>query len=127
VKRAAERGFTLVEILVAIVVLGIGLLVLAGGSVAVTQSLTGSGLASVASARAQGKLDELRSIAASTNPWCGSANFAGSAAPQTFGKLTLSWTINPSSGAERIVRVITSYSLPAGKTRTDTLRGIVGC
>jgi len=123
----SERGLTLVEILVAIVILGIGLLILAGGSVAVTQNLTGSGLASVASARAQGKLDELRSIGASTNPWCGSANFAGSAAPQTFGKITLSWTINPSSGAERIVRVITSYQLPGGRTRTDTLRGIVGC
>ena len=123
----SERGLTLIELLVSIVILGIGLLVLAGGSVAVTQNLTSSGLASVASARAQAKLDELRTIGASTNPWCGSANFAGSAAPQTFGKITLSWTINPNSGAERIVRVITSYALPGGKTRTDTLRGIVGC
>jgi prepilin-type N-terminal cleavage/methylation domain-containing protein len=122
----SERGLTLIEILVAIVILGIGLLVLAGGSVAVTQNLTGSGLSSVASARAQAKLDELRSIGASTSPWCGSANFAGSAAPQTFGKITLSWTIT-ASGAERIVRVITAYQLPGGKTRTDTLRGIVGC
>lgn len=125
--RQSERGLTLIEILVAIVILGIGLLVLAGGSVAVTQNLTGSGLSSVASARAQAKLDELRTIGASTNPWCGSVNFAGSAAPQTFGKITLSWTINPDIGAERMVRVITSYQLPGGLTRTDTLRGIVGC
>ena len=126
-KFSGERGMTLVEIIVAIVILGIGLLVLAGGSVAVTQNLTTSGLASVATARAQAKLDEIRGIAASTTPWCGSANFIGSAAPVTFGKITLNWTINPSSGAERIVRVITQYALPAGRTHTDTLRGIIGC
>ncbi len=125
--KQSERGLTLIEILVAIVILGIGLLVLAGGSVAVTQNLTGSGLSSVASARAQAKLDELRTIGASTNPWCGSANFTGSVAAQTFGKITLSWTITPNAGAERVVRVITSYTLPGGRTRTDTLRGIVGC
>jgi prepilin-type N-terminal cleavage/methylation domain-containing protein len=121
-----ERGLTLVEIIVSIVILAIGLLVLAGGSIVVTRDLTGSGLATVATARAQAKLDELRTIAASTEPHCSSANFANSVSAQTINKITLSWEIT-TSGLQKLVRVRTSYRLPQGRTHVDTLRAIIGC
>ena len=122
-----EQGLTLVELMVAVVILAIGLLMLAGGALAVTKNLTGSGLATVATARAQAKLDELRAIAASTTPNCISANFDDSGASITISKITLSWTINPKAGSERLVRVVTSYALPGGRSHTDTLRGVIGC
>ena len=126
--RASERGMTLVEILVSIVILAIGLLVLAGGSVVVTRNLTSSRLAMLATARAEAKLDELRAIGASTVPSCGSANFASSVSPQTIGKITLSWTIEPTTGAERQVRVRTEYLLPSGRgLKIDTLKAEIGC
>ena len=125
-KRLSERGLTVVEILVAIVILAIGLLVLAGGSIVVTRDLTRSGLATVATARAQAKLDELRAIAASTEPHCISADFANSVSPQTINKITLSWEIS-TSGLQKLVRIRTQYALPAGRTHVDTLRAIIGC
>ena len=116
---SSERGMTVVEILVAIVILAIGLLVLAGGSVVVTRNLTRGRLA---------KLDELRAIGASTVPNCGSVNFASSVSAQTFGKITLSWTITPTTGAEREVRVRTQYLLPSGRgLKIDTLKAEIGC
>ncbi|HEY9383388.1 MAG TPA: type II secretion system protein [Gemmatimonadales bacterium] len=125
--KQSERGLTVVEILVALVILGIGLLVLAGGSVVVTRDLTRSGLATVANARAQAKLDELMTTAGATEPRCGSANFASSVSATTINKITLSWTITPNAGAQRTVRIITSYQLPGNRQHTDTLRALIGC
>ena len=124
---ASERGFTVVEILVAIVILGIGLLVLAGGSVVVTRNLTRSRLEMLATARAEAKLDELRAIGASTVPSCTDANFASSVSSQTIGKITLSWTVD-AAGAERQVRVRTQFLLPSGRgVKVDTLKAEIGC
>jgi len=123
----SERGLTVVEVLVALVILGIGLLVLAGGSVVVTRDLTRSGLATVGNARAQAKLDELMTTAASTPLRCASANFASSVAATTINKITLSWTVTPASGAQRTVQVITSYRLPGNRSHTDTLRAYIAC
>ena len=125
-KAMNERGLTVVEIIVAIVILAIGLLVLAGGALVVTQDLTRSGLQTQASQIGQAKLDELRTYAAGTEPRCISAKFASSASPVTVGKVTLSWTVG-ASGSQRVVRVRTQYALPAGRSRTDTLRSYIGC
>jgi prepilin-type N-terminal cleavage/methylation domain-containing protein len=124
--RQAERGLTVVEVLVALVILGIGLLVLAGGSVVVTRDLTRSGLATVANARAQAKLDELMTTAASTPVRCAAANFASSVSATTINKITLSWVVS-GSGGQRTVQVITSYKLPGNRSHTDTLRAYIAC
>ncbi len=123
----SERGLTVVEILVALVILGIGLLVLAGGSVVVTRDLTRSGLATVSNARAQAKLDELMAVAASTSPRCGSANFVSSVSATTINKITLSWNITPVAGAQRTISVYTSYRLPGNRSHADTLTALIGC
>lgn len=125
--KASEQGLTIVEILVAVVILATGLLMLAGGSMVVTRDLTRSGLETVATARAAAKLDELRTLAASTSPACGSANFTSSTSATTIDKISFTWTITPSFGAQRTVRVITSYALPGNRARTDTLQALIGC
>jgi prepilin-type N-terminal cleavage/methylation domain-containing protein len=121
-----EGGFTLVEVLVAVAVLSIGSLVLAGGLLFVTRDLTRSRLQSVASNMAQAKLDELRTRAMATSPYCLAGGFSSSAAAVTANRVTMSWVV-PTSGASRTIRVITSYRLAAGRARADTLAGSVSC
>ncbi|HEU5219420.1 MAG TPA: type II secretion system protein [Gemmatimonadales bacterium] len=134
---SSERGLTLIELLVAIVILGIGLMLLAGGSLVVTRDLTRSSRATVATGQAQAKLDELMVLAASTSTRCTATSFASSSSPVVSNKVTLSWDV-PLSGTQRMVSVITSYQLPASGSvsdspntvngiHTDTLRAMIGC
>jgi prepilin-type N-terminal cleavage/methylation domain-containing protein len=126
-KLSSERGMTVVEIMVSVVILAIGLLVLAGGALVVTRNLTRSRLSMLATARAEAKLDELRAIGASTVPNCTDPNFASSVSAQTIGKITLSWTVT-NSGAEREARVRTAFRLPQGRgTKVDTLKATIAC
>jgi len=125
--RNSERGMTLIEILVSIVILAIGLLMLAGGSLVVTRNLTSSRLEMLATARAEAQLDELRAIAASTPVRCTSVDFATSAAPLTIGPITLSWRVD-AGGSDRTVRIRTRYRLPGGRSQgDDTLTAVIGC
>jgi prepilin-type N-terminal cleavage/methylation domain-containing protein len=118
-------GFTLVEVLVSVVILAIGSLMLASGSLFVTRELVRTRGQTAAQAMAQAKSDELRALAASTNPACASASFIGGSAAATNG-VTMSWSIT-GSGSQRTVAVISSYKLGRNKTHTDTLTSFVPC
>ena len=123
---SSERGLTLVELMVAIVILGIGLMLLAGGSLVVTRDLVRSNRSTLATGQAQAKLDELMVLAASTTTRCSSANFASSTAAVTLNNVTLSWVV-PVSGTQRMVNIITTYKLPVNGSHADTLRAMIGC
>lgn len=122
----SERGFSLVEMLVAVTVLSIGMLMLAGGSLFVTRDLVRSRQATVATAMAQARLDDLRARAASTSPACTSSQFASSTAATVGNGVSLSWVV-PTTGPTRTVRVIAAYRLAAGRAHTDTLSGVIAC
>lgn len=122
----SERGFTLVELLVAIVVLATGVLALAGGSLFVTRDLYRSRMATLAGGRAQAKADELLTYAAATSPRCTSANFVSSSTALTSNAIATWWVV-PNSGALRTVRVMTGYRLAAGHIKVDTLMAQVAC
>lgn len=57
-----RRGVTLIELMVAMIVLSVALLGLAGVSGAVTRQLAGGGLQTLAATMAQSRLDSLSSI-----------------------------------------------------------------
>jgi prepilin-type N-terminal cleavage/methylation domain-containing protein len=126
VRLGDRTGFSLVEMMVALVILTVGVLLLAGGSVFVTRDLLRSRQATLAVALAQARLDDLRARAASTSPPCLSGEFASSAAPALVDGVTLSWTVEQ-AGNLRWIRVVASYPLGAGRVRADTLLGSVGC
>ena len=126
VKPRDDRGFSLVEVLVSVVILSIGTLMLAGGSLFVTRDLVRARGQTDAAALAQSKADELRALAASTASVCTATGFASSSSASTVGKLTLSWVV-PTSGSQRVVRVITSYKVGRNRTHTDTLATAVPC
>lgn len=63
-RRRKSHGFTLIEILVALVILGVSLLALAGLMVTTTRNNASAGQVTEAATLAQDKLEELRAI-----PW----------------------------------------------------------
>jgi prepilin-type N-terminal cleavage/methylation domain-containing protein len=119
-------GFTLIEVLVAIVILAIGLLAMAATSGAITTTLTGSRVATTATQRSNQIMEQLRLAARSTTIPCTSGAFVSSATATVVQGVTLTWTV-PGTGALRRVQVIATYPVGRGRTRTDTLVTMIGC
>lgn len=124
--QSGDRGFTLVELLVAIVILTGGLLAMVGGSMITTRDLQRSRMATFASGLTTAKLDELLSYAGATSPACGSLNFASSSAAVVTNFVSLTWNV-PTTGTLRTVRVFAAYKLSKGVAKIDTLTGRVAC
>lgn len=122
--RDSRAGLSLIEIMVAIVILAVGILALGAGSGMVTRTLTGSRMATIASQLGQFQIDRLRAEAGTTVPRCTSANFA-SGGPIVRQNVTLTWTVT--GNTIRQVRVIATYPIGGGATRTDTLATVVAC
>ena len=94
-KRSAS-GFTLVEVLVAIVVLGIGIVALVGSSAMVTRMIGRGKVETLAAQAASRRVEILRLAANSTTPRCTAAGFANGG-PVTANGVTESWTV-PGAG-----------------------------
>ena len=124
---ANRSGFTVVEMLIAVVMLGVGLLALAAGTGTVTRTLYGSRITTTAAQLAGWRMDQLRTFARATIPPCSHADFIGSAAPQTVYNVTQTWSIQVVNAATRRVNVISTYSMGRGVTRTDTLSSTINC
>jgi prepilin-type N-terminal cleavage/methylation domain-containing protein len=125
-RHRSTRGFTIVELLVAIVILTIGVLAIGSGAMYSTRNLHRSRLATVAATQAAGKMDELLAHAAATVPACGDPDFASSTAPVTVSQVTLSWSV-PVNGVLRTVRVFARYRMAGTGLRTDTLVASIAC
>lgn len=119
-------GFSLIETLVALVILALGLFAMAATSAAVTTTLTGSRMATIATQLANQRAEVLRATARATVPACAAGTFSSSGAPITTQGVTLSWRV-ATTGAIRPVSVITQYPIGRGRTRTDTLRTLISC
>ena len=121
-----RSGFTIVELLVAVVVLGVGLLALAAGMGSVTTTLHGSRITTEAVQLATRRMDRLRAASRSTPAPCTSTTFSSSAAAVVSAGVTTTWVV-PASGALRRVLVIASYPIGRGRTRVDTLATTISC
>ena len=120
--RRTLRGFTLIEVMIAVVLLTVGVMALASGS-ALTSRMIGRGrtdtmVADVVTSRA----DQLRRIAASTNPPC-TALGAGNA---TTNGLAESWSVTAVNAFSREMRLIVGYRSPRG-VRADTTTLTIFC
>lgn len=117
-------GVTLVEVLIAIVVLSIGVLALTGSSALVTRMIGRGKVETEAALRAGRRVELLRAAAASTAPRCQAAGFS-SGGPVTSDALTESWVVS-ASGAVRRVRVSVNYVTVHG-VRTAVLETAIAC
>jgi prepilin-type N-terminal cleavage/methylation domain-containing protein len=117
-------GFTLIEVLLALVVLGIGILALTGSSAIVTRMIGRGKVETQAALAASRRLEILRLAAGASNPRCRSAIFA-SGGPVTTSRLTESWAV-ASVGSPRRVRVTVTYLTVRGG-RSAVLETAVPC
>ncbi len=121
---ASHRGFTVAEVLVAIVVLAVGLLALAG-SWAHTARMIGRGRhGTVASAAALSRVSWLHRVAASSVPRCSGPQWAdGSVAAPG---LTEEWRIRDAAGPVRRAEIVLRTRTTAGWS-DDTVATAVLC
>jgi prepilin-type N-terminal cleavage/methylation domain-containing protein len=121
------RGFTVVEVLVAVLVLGVGITALVGSSALVTRQIGRGRILTIATEVANQRLERLRLLARPFNgvAACAQAGFASSAAPDTVRSVVESWTVS-GAGNSRTVTVTVTYPRTGG-TSTFTLNTIVGC
>jgi type IV pilus modification protein PilV len=114
-----RRGFTIVEILVAVIVLSIGILALAGTLGTITRMMSNGQQKTRAATVAASILDSLRNKAYSSIPKCsGLSN--GSETTNRYGtRYASSWTIN-GAGTSRDVRIEVAYRVGT-RVQGDTL------
>lgn len=119
---AGRAGFTIVEVLIAVVVLAVGIVALVGSSASSSRMIGRGRTATRAVQAATERMEMIRADAYRTSPDCTAlANGSDSAAT---GVVT-TWTIT-GTGTPRTVRVISSYRVP-GRTKADTLTTQIRC
>ncbi|MGH7631219.1 MAG: type IV pilus modification PilV family protein [Gemmatimonadales bacterium] len=127
--RANERGFTLIEVMIAVLVLGIGITALAGGAAMASRQIGRGRMVTVAQQLATQKVDSLRMLAAQPDGGGNRCTHAGfvSGGPVTTRAVTLSWrVVNGAAARTRDVAVVASYNTQYG-ARNVTFNTTVGC
>lgn len=129
--KRSTAGFTLVEVLVAVTVLGVGLVALAGSSALVTRMIGRGQMATRAGEVASRRLEMLRMYALSTSPRCTSGSFvAGTTAAGDVGigvsGVSESWTIT-ANGTERTITETVSYRTAKGQTKSESFTTVIKC
>jgi prepilin-type N-terminal cleavage/methylation domain-containing protein len=125
----SEHGFTIIEIMLAIVVLSVGVMALVGSSALATRMIGRGGVSTQVTQVALARADLIRVYAASTSPGCTNANVANGSATDTtsMGTVSESWQLTGAAGdPTRDVRMMFTYRVPRG-TRTDTMMITLYC
>lgn len=121
------RGYSITEVLVAVLVLGVGVTALVSSSALVTRQIGHGRTLTIATEVATQRLETLRLLARPINSEapCTRPEFAGSAAPDTVRGVVESWTVT-GSGNSRALAVTVAYPRSGGMS-TFTLSSLVGC
>jgi prepilin-type N-terminal cleavage/methylation domain-containing protein len=107
----SRLGFTLTEVLVAVLVLGVGIVALVGTSGTVTRMIGRGKVETRAAQAASRRMETLRLAAYATSPRCTDPAFASGGpvlSPVLSGGMTESWLVPP-TGRVRKVRVTVTY------------------
>jgi len=119
--KSDTRGFTLIEVLIAVVILSVGVLGMVG-SAGLASRMIGQGKRNTQAALvAMQRMETLRGQALATNPRC--TGLASGTATTT--GVTETWTVT-GAGRSRRIRLIVRYQTNRGLA-TDTVNTVVGC
>ncbi|MGH7529636.1 MAG: prepilin-type N-terminal cleavage/methylation domain-containing protein [Gemmatimonadales bacterium] len=118
----AQNGFTIIEVMVAVLVLTVGLLTLVTTSALVTRMISRGQRSSVAAAWTARQMEQQRFRACTARFDGASSLFRGST---RLVHTTWSWT-TAATNTHR-VRFITTYTVGAGQIRSDTSETTVSC
>ena len=113
--RANRRGFTLVELMIAVVLLSVGMLALAGSAAMVVRSMTTATMRTRAATLAASRLDELRS---------GGCGLIAAGSVKERG-VTLAWTVTPMP--KGVVIDMTAVYLTGHGKRSVATRNVIAC
>lgn len=119
-RRAAFRsraGFTIIELVVAIIIMTVGILALATGSAGVVKQMRAGNQAALATVVGQARLENIRSL--------GCSSLSGGTA--TTRGMTEKWAITWLSSRSRVVTESVTYVPRAKVSRTLALRSVVPC
>lgn len=119
-----NEGFTLIEVMIAMVMLTFGILVLASSGAGITRMLSTGQRKTKATAIAASRLEVLRSAANSTTPKCTSGSLVSGSAAHAY-NFAETWTVS-GSGFSRTVQVIVGYQ-SRGRAQGDTLNATIRC
>ncbi len=118
-----ERGFTVIEVIVAITVLAVGVLGLASTGAMVTRMIAQGQRSAVALTFAAQRLEQLRTYACATRTDSSETLYRGSTPVATN-----SWTYTAMGDSTWWrVRLVTQYRTVQDRTRADTLEAEILC
>ena len=113
----ARGGFTIIELVVAIIIITVGVLALATGSAGVAKQMRAGNQSSLAAVIAQSRMETIRSLGCSSLA-NGSATTRG---------MTEKWTVTWVSSRSRAVTESVTYVPRATVSRKLGLRSVVPC
>ena len=117
--RRSEQGFTIIEIMLAVIVLSVGVMALVGSSALATRMIGRGAMSTRVTQVANARAELLRAYAAQTSPGCTNANVASGNAVTN--GITESWVLGGNPGDfTRDVTMTFTYRVPRG-TRSDVM------
>jgi type IV pilus modification protein PilV len=120
-----RSGFTLIEVMVAIVILSVGVLGLISTSALVTRMIGRGNMTTKATQLAQTRLEILRQQALSTTPSCSSVSGGTATASSGISEV---WTVTTPAGFSSLRQLSVTVTYPiSGGTRTATMTTQVRC
>jgi prepilin-type N-terminal cleavage/methylation domain-containing protein len=121
--RSFQAGFTLVEVVLALLMLAVGILALVGSSAMVTRMIGQGRRATLVSQVGAARIEWLRQLAGSTTPACAHPRLTAGSAVTT--GIREAWTV-AGSGNAREVMLALEYNSPHGPAG-DTSRAVLLC
>jgi prepilin-type N-terminal cleavage/methylation domain-containing protein len=111
-RRDRRAGFTIIEVMIAIVVLGVGVMALVGSSAMVTRMIGAGRTSTEVVEIANSRVEHLRRAAYSTSPPCTHAQFVGGDTTGT--GYTEKWTITTQANSISVITDSVVYRTTRG-------------
>ncbi|PYP51075.1 MAG: hypothetical protein DMD45_09025 [Gemmatimonadetes bacterium] len=111
----SERGFTIAELMVAVVIFSVGLLAMAGTAAVIMTTLTSTQSRTIAAGVAESRFERLRTTGCASRA-------SGSAKTRGIAEV---WTLNHLARADDVTVAVTFLS--SHQPRTETFRSFMPC